>query len=101
MRRMAVFLLASSAGCLQSAPPASEPAQPIIGGTNDTGDPSIVLLIAQPKGSQGAGLCTASLISPHVLLTAAHCVDPAVITQGQSTDPSTINFYVYPNPVLT
>ena len=41
------------------------------------------------------------MISPHVLLTAAHCVDPAVITQGQSTDPSTINFYVYPNPVLT
>jgi V8-like Glu-specific endopeptidase len=52
----------------------------IIGGTTDTGDPSVVSLIAQTGQMQA--LCTAEVIAPTVLLTAAHCVDPAETGAG-------------------
>src|SRR5215470_4678966 len=54
----------------------------IIGGTTDTGDPSVVALFAHQPGAQNGALCTASVIAPTVLLTAAHCVDPAEVGQG-------------------
>lgn len=53
----------------------------IIGGTTDTGDPGVVLLYMTVPGQQGGSLCTAEVISPHVVLTAAHCTggeNPAV-----------------------
>lgn len=49
----------------------------IVGGVNDQGDPSVVLLLAQ--NNQGASLCTSEIVSPHVVLTAAHCVAPSVV----------------------
>jgi V8-like Glu-specific endopeptidase len=48
-----------------------ETASKIVGGTNDNADPAIVALVAQ--GPMGQALCTAEVISPTVLLTAAHC----------------------------
>jgi len=54
----------------------------IIGGGTDSGDPSVVALFGHLPGAQKGFLCTASLISPTVLLTAAHCVDPAAIGAG-------------------
>src|SRR5262249_11905566 len=45
----------------------------IIGGTDDTGDPSVVQL-RFTDAINGMSGCTASLIAPKVLLTAAHCV---------------------------
>jgi secreted trypsin-like serine protease len=56
--------------------------QGIVGGTNDTADPSVLLLIAQVPGSQTASLCTSEVVSPHVVITAAHCVDPDVVGMG-------------------
>lgn len=50
---------------------------PIIGGRNDTGDPAVVALLT----STGS-LCTSTLISPTVLLTAAHCVHPSLVGGG-------------------
>jgi secreted trypsin-like serine protease len=44
-----------------------------------TDDPSVVVLVGQVPGSQFATLCTATVVSPHVVLTAAHCVDPDVV----------------------
>jgi secreted trypsin-like serine protease len=58
--------------------------QPIIGGTNDSGDPGVVLVIAQVSGSQSASLCTGEVVSPHVVMTAAHCVDPSVVGMGNT-----------------
>jgi MYXO-CTERM domain-containing protein len=55
----------------------------IIGGTTDTGDPSVVLLIGQAPGSMEASLCTAEVVSAHAILTAAHCVDPATVGTGK------------------
>ena len=53
--------------------------QPIVGGDLDTGDPAIVLFLAQEPTTQLASICTATLISPHVVLTAAHCVIPDAV----------------------
>lgn len=54
----------------------------IIGGSADSGDPSVVALFAhQPNASVGS-LCTATVIAPTKLLTAAHCCAPSVIGAG-------------------
>lgn len=50
----------------------------VIGGTPTSGDPAIVALFGRKADSDEGMLCTATVISPTVLLTAAHCVDPAV-----------------------
>lgn len=47
----------------------------IIGGTPTSGDPAVVLLVSYPPDKSTFDTCTASLIAPTVLLTAAHCVD--------------------------
>lgn len=55
---------------------------PIIGGTTDSGDPEILLLvqmITDLQGNQlGAGFCTGTHIAPKTILTAAHCADEAL-----------------------
>lgn len=87
MRRMlassglALSLLAS--GCL-GAPPAGvgSSSASIIGGTSDTGDPGVVLVFAQVPGAQSGSLCTGEVVSPHVVMTAAHCVSPDEVGQG-------------------
>lgn len=66
------------AGCTLPSAPVGSRASAIIGGTTDTSDPSVVLVYAQ-TGSQGGAICSGEVVSPHMVLTAAHCVDPAVL----------------------
>ncbi len=61
-----------------------EAQEPIIGGTETTGDPAVGAILAFTPGETQASLCTATLITPTVMLTAAHCVDPAVVGAGKS-----------------
>jgi hypothetical protein len=61
---LALCLVALS-GCQVLA--VEELTEPIVGGVIDTGDPAVVLF---------NGRCTAALVSPRVLVTAAHCVVP-------------------------
>jgi V8-like Glu-specific endopeptidase len=54
----------------------------IVGGTETTAYPAVVGLVAFKPGETSGSLCTATLITPTLLLTAAHCVDPAVVGEG-------------------
>jgi secreted trypsin-like serine protease len=47
----------------------------IVGGTTDTGDPAVVMLYFVAGSS--TALCTGTVVSPHVVITAAHCVSSA------------------------
>lgn len=66
------------------APPGTEVAarsDGILGGSADTTSTDVFLL--DLRFDNGASICSAVLVSPRVLLTAAHCVDPAF--RGAST----------------
>lgn len=56
--------------------------QAIIGGVTDAGDPCVVAVFAHPAGSGSGALCTGTVIGPHTVLTAAHCVVPALVPPG-------------------
>lgn len=75
-KRGALLLAAFLAGCGQADPEVGEASDAIIGGAPDPGDSPIMLLVSYPADHSTFDTCTASLISPTVLLTAAHCVDP-------------------------
>jgi secreted trypsin-like serine protease len=51
----------------------------IIGGVEDRGDPAVVALYAREPDAEGGSLCTATVISSTVVLTAAHCVHPDLV----------------------
>jgi hypothetical protein len=50
---------------------------PIVGGEHTTGDPAVVMLFMQTQ--TGTATCTGTVVSPHVIATAAHCVHPDVL----------------------
>jgi uncharacterized protein (TIGR03382 family) len=64
--------------------------QAIIGGTLDTGDPSVVMVIALPNDGSGGAICSGSVVSPHVVATAGHCVDPTVLNKALGGKPYTL-----------
>jgi V8-like Glu-specific endopeptidase len=86
------------AGCagttgISNAPP-EDLTEQIIGGTDDIGDPAIAALFAHKPGENTGSLCTATLITPTVLITAAHCVKPSVVGDG-------MEFLAIFNPTLS
>ena len=58
--------------------------RPLIGGAIANDDPAVVALLS---GGSSSAFCTATLISPSVVLTAAHCIDMA------GADPNIIAFF--------
>src|SRR5258706_6896497 len=66
-----LVLTLSTSGCLIDDPGTGVSDENILGGTADSGDPSVVAL--RFSTWQGSSLCTATVIAPKLLLTAAHC----------------------------
>lgn len=73
----------------------AETQNPIIGGKETLGDESIVAVYGVKPGADKGSLCTGTVISPTVVLTAAHCVHPdlagadavfSVLTAANLTD---------------
>lgn len=54
----------------------------IVGGMEDTGDPGVVAIYAKQPGADKGALCTAEIIAPTVVLTAAHCVSEDEVGVG-------------------
>jgi hypothetical protein len=77
---------------------------PIINGTDVTSDPAVVLLIAlEPDKKHVRRFCTATLVHPQVLLTAAHClVEPPEeeLMAGEKGKPPPI-YIAFTGPRLT
>ncbi len=55
----------------------------IVGGDADTTTSGVVMVYIHAKAQNGGwGDCSGTVISPHVVLTAAHCVDAALVGLG-------------------
>jgi V8-like Glu-specific endopeptidase len=73
MRRLCwLALLAVTQGC-QGAPAVAQQALPIIDGEPAPEDDAVVVFHRTSPGKGKSGTCTAVVIAPNVLLTAAHC----------------------------
>jgi secreted trypsin-like serine protease len=70
--RLLVFLSAALVACCADVGTNNSA---IVGGQPDTTTDGVVML--QIVGTDAYAVCTATVVSPHVLVTAAHCVDPA------------------------
>jgi hypothetical protein len=71
-----VLLLAAC----DAAPPGTL-TQPIVNGVVDDADRGVVML-GYNQGTTAQELCSASVVSPHVLLTAAHCTGASFVFTG-------------------
>ncbi len=76
MLRLRIFALASLslASCSQELQTSSDDSA-IVGGTATTEYPSVAYISTTIADGAGTFACTATLITPRVLLTAAHCID--------------------------
>ena len=70
LHRAPLVLVSLLAACMAGPFDAEQQDQAIVGGSLDTGDPEVALLYAG-FGDAGGYICSGTLISPRVILTAA------------------------------
>src|SRR6059058_2532021 len=82
------LLLLSSAACSsREEPTLRSTSQSIISGTKDTTDVSVVQVLIQHASNptpETSFQCSGTVVAPHVVVTAAHCLSPALIGPDQS-----------------
>ncbi|HEX4517667.1 MAG TPA: trypsin-like serine protease [Polyangiaceae bacterium] len=77
MKRLLIFSSFSLCAC---SAPLGTSSSAIVNGATDTTDTSVVALhIASSNGPQDDALCSGTVVSPHVVMTAAHCLSPDVV----------------------
>lgn len=85
---LALGLACPSSACSPSAAPEDAPTvrSALIGGEESTSAATVEVVIQLKKNPtpETSFSCTGVVVSPHVVLTAAHCVSPQTVTQGQS-----------------
>lgn len=102
VRLLAVGILALSS-CNEESPPLGSMSAPVFGGAIDTSTEAVVALLDGPVDGPH-NICSAVVIGPRVLLTAAHCVDDpakkyhvrlgsAVATSTRSIDAASVHVY--------
>jgi secreted trypsin-like serine protease len=71
------LVLASTltAGCSSNAGDVGASSSNIVGGQTDTGDAAVVAIAIE---GTGLAMCTGTLIAPKIVLTAGHCLIPAI-----------------------
>jgi hypothetical protein len=82
------------------ADPAGDATQDIVGGRTTNGFHAVGLLVNYSPDGNTVALCTASLVAPHTLLTAAHCVmaqDNRGTLQPAAAAPQNLVFYTGPS----
>jgi V8-like Glu-specific endopeptidase len=72
---LSLFVVACS-GDVDRAP------TPLVGGTLESGAPEVVAIIDLAR----SGLCTGTFVSPHVVLTAKHCVQAPLASEPAAPD---------------
>lgn len=82
--------LAALSGCgpeevVTGPVPLGHMSSPIVGGTDDSGDPAVVLIVNNNPGF----LCTGEIIAPNIVLTAGHCTVAGETTPSATLSPST------------
>jgi V8-like Glu-specific endopeptidase len=74
-------------------------AQPIIRGSTDANTHGVVLILITKPMRTPFTWCIGVVVSPHVVLTAAHCVDPTELDTGSTLSIFTGDTFVYGNAV--
>jgi trypsin len=77
---------AARGGADEAQPDVGRAIQPIISGTASDGTQDAVVVLSQFEDGGRAGLCTATLVAPNLVLTARHCVSDVDSTVGCSTN---------------
>ena len=75
MKSFLPFLAGALVAC---SSPLGSSSSAIVGGALDTQTTGVVMVYIKPTAG-GWGTCSGTVVSPHVVVTAAHCVDPTIV----------------------